>query len=84
MGGPTDRIEPITLGNMRENGERSLPVSCHLWRHATRARKTLTGRNGITEQSRGLTGEQIGALEMLAHCPAGCTKAVLNANGFTV
>jgi hypothetical protein len=30
----------------------------------------------MTEQIRGLTGEQIRALEMLAGCPDGCTQAV--------
>jgi hypothetical protein len=36
----------------------------------------------MTEQIRGLTGEQIRALEMLAGYPDGCTQAVLKANGF--
>jgi hypothetical protein len=35
-------------------------------------------------QNQGLTGEQIGALEMLAGCPDGCPEAVLKANGFTI
>jgi hypothetical protein len=38
----------------------------------------------MTEQIRGLTGEQISALEMLAGCPCGCTEAVLKAKGFTI
>jgi hypothetical protein len=38
----------------------------------------------MTEQIRGLTGEQIRALEMLAGYPDGCTQAVLKANGFTI
>jgi hypothetical protein len=42
------------------------------------------GRNGMTAQNWGLTGEQISALEMLAGCPDGCTEAVLKANGFTI
>jgi hypothetical protein len=28
-----DLIEPMTLGNMRANGVRSLAVSCHLCHH---------------------------------------------------
>jgi hypothetical protein len=39
---------------------------------------------GMTAQNRGLTGEQISALEMLAGCPDGCTEAVLKASGFTI
>jgi hypothetical protein len=38
----------------------------------------------MTAQNRGLTGEQISALEMLAGCPDGCPEAVLKANGFTI
>jgi phage tail protein X len=38
----------------------------------------------MIEQIRGLTGEQIRALEMLAGHPDGCTQAVLKANGFTI
>jgi hypothetical protein len=38
----------------------------------------------MTAQNRGLTGEQISALEMLAGCPNGCTEAALKANGFTI
>jgi hypothetical protein len=38
----------------------------------------------MTAQNRGLTGEQISALEMLAGCPDGCTEAVLKASGFTI
>ena len=38
----------------------------------------------MTEQIRGLTGEQISALEMLAGCPDGCTEAALKANSFTI
>jgi hypothetical protein len=39
---------------------------------------------GMTAQNRGLTGEQISALEMLAGCPDGSTEAVLKASGFTI
>jgi hypothetical protein len=28
-----DPIEPMTLGNMRENGVRSLAIQCHQCRH---------------------------------------------------
>jgi hypothetical protein len=38
----------------------------------------------MTAQNRGLTGEQISALEMLAGCPDGCPEAVLKASGFTI
>jgi phage tail protein X len=38
----------------------------------------------VTAQNRGLTGEQISMLEMLAGCPDGCSEAVLKANGFTI
>jgi hypothetical protein len=31
--GVNDSIEPMTLGNMRENGVRSLAVHCHQRRH---------------------------------------------------
>jgi hypothetical protein len=34
--------------------------------------------------SRGLTGEQISALKMLAGSPNGCTEPILRAHGFTV
>jgi hypothetical protein len=46
--------------------------------------RPMVGRNGMSAQNRGLTGEQISALEMLAGCPDGCTEAVLKANGFTI
>jgi len=35
-------------------------------------------------KNHGLTGEQIGALEILAGHPEGCTEALLKARGFTV
>jgi hypothetical protein len=38
----------------------------------------------MTAHDRGLTGGQIGALEMMAGCPDGCTEAALKANGFTI
>jgi hypothetical protein len=38
----------------------------------------------MTAQIPGLTGEQIGALEMLAGGPNGCTETELKANGFTI
>jgi hypothetical protein len=38
----------------------------------------------MTAQDSGLTGGQIGALEMLAGCPDGCTEAALKANGFSI
>jgi hypothetical protein len=40
------------------------------------------GCNGMTTRIRSLTGEQIGALEMLAGHPEGCTEALLKASGF--
>jgi hypothetical protein len=43
----------------------------------------LKGRNAVTA-IRGLTGEQINALEMLAGCPDGCTESELKAKGFTI
>jgi hypothetical protein len=46
--------------------------------------RIFEGPNGMTEQNRGLTGQQIRALEMLAGCPDGCSEAVLKANGFTI
>ena len=41
------------------------------------------GRQTATT-SRGLTGEQISALKMLAGSPNGCTEPILRAHGFTV
>jgi hypothetical protein len=38
----------------------------------------------LTAQIPGLTGEQIGALEMLTGCPGGCTESELKAKGFTI
>jgi hypothetical protein len=38
----------------------------------------------MTAGDRGLTGGQIGALEMLAGCPDGCIEAALKANGFSI
>jgi hypothetical protein len=38
----------------------------------------------MIDENHGLTGEQIGALEMLAGHPEGCTEALLKASGFTV
>ena len=38
----------------------------------------------MTTPDRGLTGERIGALEMLAGCPDGCTEAAMKANGFSI
>jgi hypothetical protein len=42
------------------------------------------GRNDMTAQIPGLTGEQISALEMLAGCPNGCTESEMKANGFAI
>ena len=38
----------------------------------------------MTAQIPGLTGEQIGALEMLPCGPNGCTETELKAKGFTI
>jgi hypothetical protein len=38
----------------------------------------------MTAQIPGLTGEQIGALEMLAGYPNGCIESDLKAKGFTI
>jgi hypothetical protein len=38
----------------------------------------------MIDGNHGLTGEQIGALEILAGHPEGCTEALLKASGFTV
>ena len=38
----------------------------------------------MTAQIPGLTDRQIGALEMMAGCPDGCTEAALKANGFSI
>jgi hypothetical protein len=38
----------------------------------------------MTAQIPGLTGEQIGALEMLAGGPNGCAESEMKAKGFTV
>jgi hypothetical protein len=44
----------------------------------------MVGGRNVTAQDPGLTGEQIGALEMLAGRPDGCTEAALKANGFSI
>jgi hypothetical protein len=38
----------------------------------------------MTAQDRGLTGDQISALEMLADYPNGCTESEMTAKGFTI
>ena len=38
----------------------------------------------MTSQDRGLTGDQISALEMLAGYPNGCAESELKAKGFTI
>jgi hypothetical protein len=43
----------------------------------------LKGRDAMTA-IRGLTGEQISALEMLAGYPNGCTESEMTAKGFTI
>jgi hypothetical protein len=38
----------------------------------------------MTAQDRGLTGDQISALEMLAGYPNGCAESELKSKGFTI
>jgi hypothetical protein len=38
----------------------------------------------MTAQDRGVTGDQISALEMLAGYPNGCAESELKAKGFTI
>jgi hypothetical protein len=38
----------------------------------------------MTAQDRGLTGDQISVLEMLAGYPNGCAESELKAKGFTI
>jgi hypothetical protein len=38
----------------------------------------------MTAQDRGLTGDQISALEMMATLPRGCSEAELKAKGFGI
>jgi len=38
----------------------------------------------MTGQDRGLTGDQISALEMLAGYPNGCAESEIKAEGFTI
>jgi hypothetical protein len=49
-----------------------------------RLRVASVGGTGVAAPSRGLSGEQRRALEILAGSPHGCTEGTLRAHGFTV
>jgi hypothetical protein len=88
---------PMSLGNMRANGVRSLDVSCWQCHHGARhhwcrrpaelagtaaAREPDRGAMAVSPQ-RGVAAEQHRALRLLAGAPLGATEAMMLAHGLT-
>jgi hypothetical protein len=77
-------IEPMTLGNMRANGVRSLDVSCCRRRRAAKSSRRVRPdwrAMAMSPRKGGLDPDQLSALRMIAESHFGCTQSVLLAHG---